>query len=167
MSHEVVLIEDKDTPPRSSCCMICTVARRASVPTKMSPRIIMTSLSVERAPSPKLLIVQAPTNFQQRSNPSILTQIQSTTDPTILTMASATRKDLLKKVYTMVPPMLESFHKGMIRFHLCSMYLANILHRSTWSCGCHWWQRRLHRCAILFCDGLSKTWLRHGTIHPA
>jgi ATP-dependent NAD(P)H-hydrate dehydratase len=27
-------------------------------------------------------------------------------------MASATRKDLLKKVYNMVPPMLESFHKG-------------------------------------------------------
>ncbi|OAL07533.1 H-hydrate dehydratase [Phaeosphaeriaceae sp. SRC1lsM3a] len=29
-------------------------------------------------------------------------------------MASATRKDLLKKVYTMVPPMLESFHKGQL-----------------------------------------------------
>jgi hypothetical protein len=27
-------------------------------------------------------------------------------------MAAATRKDLLKKVYNMVPPMLESFHKG-------------------------------------------------------
>jgi hypothetical protein len=27
-------------------------------------------------------------------------------------MAAATRKELLKKVYTMVPPMLESFHKG-------------------------------------------------------
>jgi hypothetical protein len=26
--------------------------------------------------------------------------------------AAATRKDLLKKVYNMVPPMLESFHKG-------------------------------------------------------
>lgn len=31
-------------------------------------------------------------------------------------MASATRKDLLKKVYTMVPPMLESFHKGKYTF---------------------------------------------------
>jgi ATP-dependent NAD(P)H-hydrate dehydratase len=30
-------------------------------------------------------------------------------------MASATRKELLKKVYTMVPPMLESFHKGNVR----------------------------------------------------
>jgi len=29
-------------------------------------------------------------------------------------MASATRKDLLKKVYNMVPPMLESFHKGQL-----------------------------------------------------
>jgi len=28
-------------------------------------------------------------------------------------MAGATRKDLLKKVYNMVPPMLETFHKGM------------------------------------------------------
>jgi ATP-dependent NAD(P)H-hydrate dehydratase len=27
-------------------------------------------------------------------------------------MAAATRKELLKKVYNMVPPMLESFHKG-------------------------------------------------------
>jgi hypothetical protein len=26
--------------------------------------------------------------------------------------AAASRKDLLKKVYNMVPPMLESFHKG-------------------------------------------------------
>jgi ATP-dependent NAD(P)H-hydrate dehydratase len=30
-------------------------------------------------------------------------------------MAAATRKDLLKKVYNMVPPMLESFHKGKSR----------------------------------------------------
>lgn len=30
-------------------------------------------------------------------------------------MASATRKELLKKVYTMVPPMLESFHKGELQ----------------------------------------------------
>jgi hypothetical protein len=30
-------------------------------------------------------------------------------------MAAATRKELLKKVYNMVPPMLESFHKGPIR----------------------------------------------------
>ncbi|KAI8940286.1 hypothetical protein NX059_003987 [Plenodomus lindquistii] len=29
-------------------------------------------------------------------------------------MAGAARKDLLKKVYTMVPPMLESFHKGQL-----------------------------------------------------
>ncbi|CAO2656960.1 Nn.00g057630.m01.CDS01 [Neocucurbitaria sp. VM-36] len=29
-------------------------------------------------------------------------------------MAAATRKELLKKVYTMVPPMLESFHKGQL-----------------------------------------------------
>lgn len=29
-------------------------------------------------------------------------------------MASVARKDLLKKVYNMVPPMLESFHKGTI-----------------------------------------------------
>jgi len=28
--------------------------------------------------------------------------------------ATASRKDLLKKVYTMVPPMLESFHKGQL-----------------------------------------------------
>ena len=28
-------------------------------------------------------------------------------------MAAAARKDLLKKVYNMVPPMLESFHKGI------------------------------------------------------
>jgi ATP-dependent NAD(P)H-hydrate dehydratase len=28
--------------------------------------------------------------------------------------AAASRKDLLKKVYTMVPPMLESFHKGQL-----------------------------------------------------
>jgi hypothetical protein len=27
---------------------------------------------------------------------------------------AAARKDLLKKVYNMVPPMLESFHKGII-----------------------------------------------------
>jgi ATP-dependent NAD(P)H-hydrate dehydratase len=27
-------------------------------------------------------------------------------------MAASTRKELLKKVYNMVPPMLESFHKG-------------------------------------------------------
>lgn len=33
-------------------------------------------------------------------------------------MASATRKDLLKKVYTMVPPMLESFHKGEMKLHI-------------------------------------------------
>jgi ATP-dependent NAD(P)H-hydrate dehydratase len=30
-------------------------------------------------------------------------------------MATATRKELLKKVYTMVPPMLESFHKGKMK----------------------------------------------------
>jgi hypothetical protein len=30
------------------------------------------------------------------------------------TMASVARKDLIKKVYNMVPPMLESFHKGTI-----------------------------------------------------
>lgn len=29
-------------------------------------------------------------------------------------MASVARKDLLKKVYNMVPPMLESFHKGNV-----------------------------------------------------
>jgi NAD(P)H-hydrate repair Nnr-like enzyme with NAD(P)H-hydrate dehydratase domain len=29
-------------------------------------------------------------------------------------MAAATRKELLKKVYTIVPPMLESFHKGQL-----------------------------------------------------
>jgi hypothetical protein len=27
---------------------------------------------------------------------------------------AAARKDLLKKVYNMVPPMLESFHKGTV-----------------------------------------------------
>lgn len=27
-------------------------------------------------------------------------------------MANASRKDILSKVYKMVPPMLESFHKG-------------------------------------------------------
>jgi hypothetical protein len=30
-------------------------------------------------------------------------------------VAAASRKDLLKKVYTMVPPMLESFHKGKLK----------------------------------------------------
>ena len=33
--------------------------------------------------------------------------------------AAATRKDLLKKVYTMVPPMLESFHKGEMKHDIC------------------------------------------------
>jgi hypothetical protein len=37
---------------------------------------------------------------------------QSITASTHINMAAATRKDLLKKVYNMVPPMLESFHKG-------------------------------------------------------
>lgn len=31
-------------------------------------------------------------------------------------MASATRKDILGKVYKMIPPMLESFHKGTLAF---------------------------------------------------
>jgi ATP-dependent NAD(P)H-hydrate dehydratase len=41
-------------------------------------------------------------------------------------MASATRKDLLKKVYTMVPPMLESFHKGKFKLNTCCIQVANI-----------------------------------------
>lgn len=29
-------------------------------------------------------------------------------------MAAATRKELIGKVYKMIPPMLESFHKGKL-----------------------------------------------------
>jgi len=45
--------------------------------------------------------------------------------------AAASRKDLLKKVYNMVPPMLENFHKGKKkRAH--SAYQMLILLKVNW-----------------------------------
>ena len=48
-------------------------------------------------------------------------------------MASATRKDLLKKVYNMVPPMLESFHKGKERSMIVALDVdSNVFEQVNW-----------------------------------
>jgi hypothetical protein len=54
-------------------------------------------------------------------------------------MASVARKDLLKKVYNMVPPMLESFHKGKFALEAAKKRSANTFDRSAWSRSSHWW----------------------------
>jgi hypothetical protein len=49
-------------------------------------------------------------------------------------MASATRKDLLKKVYNMVPPMLESFHKGTELSGIIVNYMdSNVSQQVNWA----------------------------------
>lgn len=58
--------------------------------------------------------------------------------------ASMTRKEILGKVYKMVPPMLESFHKGTLRqeTYRLSQTLASAMtltstRRSAWTSSSH------------------------------
>lgn len=82
---------------------------------------------------------------------------------TTYTMASVARKDLLKKVYNMVPPMLESFHKGNFPPKQLVEVTLTRFSRPARSCGCYRWKRGLHRRTILLCYGICKAWLRYGT----
>jgi hypothetical protein len=80
-------------------------------------------------------------------------------------MSPAT-KELLARVRQMIPPMLDKFHKGAARpletavWHECR-YTDGLaddsdddgLCRTAGASGCHWRQRGLHGCAVLFGHG--------------
>jgi hypothetical protein len=51
----------------------------------------------------------------EHSSLNSLDQFTKPTDKTEIMASKLTRKELLSKVYKMVPPMLEKFHKGKIK----------------------------------------------------
>lgn len=56
--------------------------------------------------------------------------------------ANLSRKELLGKVYKMIPPMLESFHKGKLTIHWdvrFTDWFTDKINRPTRKSSSYWW----------------------------
>lgn len=74
----------------------------------------------------------------------------------------ASSKEVLGKVFKIVPPMLEKFHKGRYRYQSSRLRTTLIRPRHARTCGCDWRQHRLYRRSLLLGNGICKIGSRHG-----